>query len=145
MYCLDILIHQPVRLRIMAATAALPPDDRLDFTQLRELLQLTDGNLGAHLQKLEHQVCRSPGVPTHYRAGTAQGFAAGQFNQSRRFGMKHFDPIRVIEFDEVIRGGVSDAHGAVNVSAGQRLQRSGFGLDARVFRERAANIRPEGF
>jgi DNA-binding MarR family transcriptional regulator len=50
---LNELIHQPVRLRIMAALAALDPDLRVDFTYLKRLLELTDGNLGAHLLKLE--------------------------------------------------------------------------------------------
>jgi len=49
----DAVIHQPVRLQIMAALASLRPDDKADFTYLRDLLKTTDGNLGAHLQKLE--------------------------------------------------------------------------------------------
>ena len=47
------LIHQPARLRIMAALTALGKGDELEFTALRKLLQLSDGNLGAHLLKLE--------------------------------------------------------------------------------------------
>jgi DNA-binding MarR family transcriptional regulator len=50
---LNELIHQPVRLRIIAALAALQPDAQMEFTYLRDLLDLTDGNLGAHLRKLE--------------------------------------------------------------------------------------------
>ncbi len=50
---LDQIIHQPVRLRLMAALVALDPDSQVDFTYLRDLLDLTDGNLGAHLRKLE--------------------------------------------------------------------------------------------
>ena len=46
-------IHQPVRLQIMAALVALEPSDEVDFTYLRGLLEVTDGNLGAHLRKLE--------------------------------------------------------------------------------------------
>lgn len=49
---LDELIHQPVRLRIMAALVT-PTSGRAEFTSLRDLLALTDGNLGAHLRKLE--------------------------------------------------------------------------------------------
>jgi DNA-binding MarR family transcriptional regulator len=45
-------IHQPVRLRIMAALMTLEPADEVDFSYLRNLLQVTDGNLGAHLRKL---------------------------------------------------------------------------------------------
>ncbi len=50
---LDGVIHQPVRLRIMAALMAVGAEDRVDFTYLRDLLKTTDGNLGAHLVKLE--------------------------------------------------------------------------------------------
>ncbi|MFC1765123.1 winged helix-turn-helix domain-containing protein [Planctomycetota bacterium] len=50
---IDNTIHQPVRLRIMASLMALDLDDQVDFTYLKKLLKLTDGNLGAHLGKLE--------------------------------------------------------------------------------------------
>ncbi len=50
---LNDIIHQPVRLRIMAALVALEPGNEVDFTYLRDLLEVTDGNLGAHLRKLE--------------------------------------------------------------------------------------------
>ena len=50
---LNEIIHQTVRLRIMAALVALDRNDEIDFTALRELLDVTDGNLGAHLHKLE--------------------------------------------------------------------------------------------
>ncbi|PKO24100.1 MAG: transcriptional regulator [Chloroflexi bacterium HGW-Chloroflexi-1] len=50
---LNETIHQPVRLRVMAALVTLKPDEEVDFTYLRGLLEVTDGNLGAHLRKLE--------------------------------------------------------------------------------------------
>jgi DNA-binding MarR family transcriptional regulator len=50
---LNEVIHQPVRLRVMAALVALDPGNEVDFTYLRDLLEVTDGNLGAHLRKLE--------------------------------------------------------------------------------------------
>jgi DNA-binding MarR family transcriptional regulator len=50
---LNEIIHQPVRLRIMAALVTLGPEEEVDFTTLRDLLEVTDGNLGAHLRKLE--------------------------------------------------------------------------------------------
>ena len=50
---LNETIHQPVRLRIMAALVTLDSDDEVDFTYLRDLLDVTYGNLGAHLRKLE--------------------------------------------------------------------------------------------
>jgi DNA-binding MarR family transcriptional regulator len=53
MAVLNETIHQPVRLRIMAALVILEAGNEVDFTYLRDLLQVTDGNLGAHLRKLE--------------------------------------------------------------------------------------------
>lgn len=50
---LNEIIHQPVRLRIMAALVTLEAGNEVDFTFLRDLLKVTDGNLGAHLRKLE--------------------------------------------------------------------------------------------
>jgi len=50
---LDNIIHQPARLQIMSALVALDKGEELDFVYLRKLLDLTDGNLGAHLAKLE--------------------------------------------------------------------------------------------
>ena len=50
---LNETIHQSVRLRIMAALVSLKPGDEVDFTYLRDLLEVADGNLGAHLRKLE--------------------------------------------------------------------------------------------
>ena len=50
---LDDIIHQPVRLRIMAALGSLNPREQVDFAFLKDKLDLTDGNLGAHLRALE--------------------------------------------------------------------------------------------
>jgi DNA-binding MarR family transcriptional regulator len=50
---IDPVIHQPVRLRIMAALSNLGPREQVDFSFLKTKLALTDGNLGAHLGTLE--------------------------------------------------------------------------------------------
>lgn len=50
---IDKIIHQPIRLKIMASLVTLEPNEQVDFVYLRKLLSLTDGNLGAHLLKLE--------------------------------------------------------------------------------------------
>jgi DNA-binding MarR family transcriptional regulator len=50
---LDPVIHQPVRLQIMAALSHLAPREQVDFTYLKTKLALTDGNLGAHLATIE--------------------------------------------------------------------------------------------
>jgi DNA-binding MarR family transcriptional regulator len=49
---LDPVIHAPARLRIVATLAALPNRDSLSFTRLQDMLELTPGNLIAHLRKL---------------------------------------------------------------------------------------------
>ncbi len=51
----DETIHQPVRLRIIAALNALPEGAQLDFGTLREMLEVTDGNLATHLRRLEEE------------------------------------------------------------------------------------------
>ena len=49
----DEVIHQPVRLRVMAALTAPDADpEGLDFTRLKKLTGATDGNLGAHIDHL---------------------------------------------------------------------------------------------
>ena len=53
MSALNEIIHQPVRMRIMAALVTMVGESQLEFTHLRDVLSLTDGNLGAHLRKLE--------------------------------------------------------------------------------------------
>jgi len=50
---LDNIIHQPVRLQIMSSLVALDSGEQVDFVHLRKILKLTDGNLGAHLARLE--------------------------------------------------------------------------------------------
>jgi DNA-binding MarR family transcriptional regulator len=50
---LDTLIHQPVRLRIVSSLSTLSEDESMEFSFLRDLHDLTDGNVGAHLRKLE--------------------------------------------------------------------------------------------
>jgi DNA-binding MarR family transcriptional regulator len=50
---LDEIIHQPIRLRLMAALVAIKSGESAEFTLLRDMLGVTDGNLGAHLHRLE--------------------------------------------------------------------------------------------
>jgi len=49
---LDDIIHQPLRLRIMAALNALPSGTGLEFSRLKKITGATDGNLGAHIETL---------------------------------------------------------------------------------------------
>ena len=50
---LDELIHQPLRLKIMAALYAERDGQPLEFARLKAVTQATDGNLGSHLTTLE--------------------------------------------------------------------------------------------
>ena len=47
---IDTAVHGPVRLGVLTALQA---DGELDFTTLRNRLQVADGAIGTHLQKLE--------------------------------------------------------------------------------------------
>ncbi len=49
----DETIHQPLRLKIMAALNALGSGELIEFARLKSIVQATDGNLGAHLVTLE--------------------------------------------------------------------------------------------
>lgn len=44
------IIHQPVRLKIMSV---LHMDKSMTFTEIKKELQVSDGNLWTHLEKLE--------------------------------------------------------------------------------------------
>ena len=48
----DEIIHQSLRLRIMATLNTLPKAEKLEFTRLKAILKATDGNLGAHIETL---------------------------------------------------------------------------------------------
>lgn len=48
----DEVIHQSVRLKIMAALNAADRGDWIEFTRLKAIVNATDGNLGAHLETL---------------------------------------------------------------------------------------------
>ncbi|MCK4888029.1 MAG: transcriptional regulator [Planctomycetes bacterium] len=50
---LDMIIHQPARLKIMSVLMGLEIQEQVDFSCLKKMLGFTDGNLGAHLIKLE--------------------------------------------------------------------------------------------
>ena len=49
---LDRVIHEKGRLAIMSALAAAP---ELSFTELRDLLDMTDGNLTTHIRTLQQE------------------------------------------------------------------------------------------
>ncbi|HLX56881.1 MAG TPA: transcriptional regulator [Ktedonobacteraceae bacterium] len=50
---LNEVIHQPARLRMMSILVSLGKENQASFNYLKDMLGLTDGNLGAHLRKLE--------------------------------------------------------------------------------------------
>jgi DNA-binding MarR family transcriptional regulator len=47
------IIHQPLRLKIMAALYGQSERDGIEFTRLKSIVEATDGNLGAHIATLE--------------------------------------------------------------------------------------------
>jgi DNA-binding MarR family transcriptional regulator len=49
---LDRLIHEKGRLAIMSMLAASP---QLSFTEMRDALAMTDGNLTTHIKALQHE------------------------------------------------------------------------------------------
>jgi DNA-binding MarR family transcriptional regulator len=49
----DAVIHQPVRLKIVAALKPLPEHEQLEFVRLKSIVGATEGNLGAHIATLE--------------------------------------------------------------------------------------------
>ena len=49
----DSIIHQPVRLKLMAALKVLPPGEAIEFMRLKAIAKATEGNLGAHITTLE--------------------------------------------------------------------------------------------
>jgi DNA-binding MarR family transcriptional regulator len=49
----DAIIHQPVRLKIMAALKILPDQEQLEFVRLKAIVGATEGNLGAHITTLD--------------------------------------------------------------------------------------------
>ncbi|PRW63790.1 transcriptional regulator [Actinopolyspora mortivallis] len=78
---LDPVIHAQARLRVMTTLAALPNEDRIAFGRLRELLDMTPGNLITHLRRLEEagytdSVRTGSGRGTTYVALTEEGRAA---------------------------------------------------------------------
>lgn len=76
---LDDAVHQRVRLGILAACVGVT---RVDFTYLRQTLDLTDGNLGRHLETLEQaglvsvERVRDGGRPRSWIRVTRKGRAA---------------------------------------------------------------------
>ena len=73
---LEPIIHSKVRLAIVSVLAA---SDSLTFTEVRDALRLTDGNLGAHLHLLDEarfirlKKVGNPAKPTTVIALTATG------------------------------------------------------------------------
>lgn len=48
----DEIIHQSTRLKIMVALNVLDRREALEFTRLKVIVDVTDGNLGAHIDTL---------------------------------------------------------------------------------------------
>ncbi|HVB74409.1 MAG TPA: transcriptional regulator [Ktedonobacteraceae bacterium] len=76
---LNEVIHQPARLRLMSVLVSLGKENQASFNYLKDMLGLTDGNLGAHLRKLEEagyvEICKTfvNNKPITYIEATALG------------------------------------------------------------------------
>lgn len=62
------LIHTPTRLRIMSTLVELGTSSEISFSRLQELLDMTPGNLSAHVKRLE-----DAGYLTMQRSFTPRG------------------------------------------------------------------------
>lgn len=49
----DGIIHQPVRLKLIAALKVIPPGEAIEFVRLKAIVKATEGNLGAHITTLD--------------------------------------------------------------------------------------------
>ena len=77
---LDVVLHQPLRTRIVAY---LYSREEATFTELKKLLDVTDGNLEAHIKKLR----AAEYVITHKVKGKGR---AQTFYQLTELGKKSF-------------------------------------------------------
>ncbi|WP_425320998.1 transcriptional regulator [Actinomyces qiguomingii] len=68
---MDELIHAPTRLKIMAALVELGEDSEITFSRLQDLLEMTPGNMSAHIKRLEHAGYLAT-TKTFTRRGVAQ-------------------------------------------------------------------------
>ena len=93
---LDEIIHQSVRFRMMAALVAIKSGESAEFTLLRDMLNVTDGNLGAHLRRLEE-------VGYVELTKTFIGRKPHTFVEATTLGRKVFHN-QVAALEEIIRG-----------------------------------------
>lgn len=95
---LDEVIHQSTRLRIMAALVGLDENVRVDFGHLLRELELTDGNLSIHLQKLEDAGLVS--IEKEFVGRKPRTRVMATRAGRRRFG------VYVEELERIVRGGI---------------------------------------
>lgn len=82
---LDLLIHHPERLRVVATLAALPDGDTLALTRLQRMLGLTPGSLTARLRELEHA-----GYVRTGKTGGGRAQASVAFTRDGRAALDHY-------------------------------------------------------
>jgi DNA-binding MarR family transcriptional regulator len=78
---LDALLHQPARTQLIAF---LSGRGEATFSELKRVLDITDGNLGAHLGKL---------VEAGYVGSSAAGSASGRGEGGRSQTVYHLTPV----------------------------------------------------
>ncbi|WP_136194185.1 transcriptional regulator [Actinomyces procaprae] len=68
---MDELIHAPTRLKIMSALVELGENSEITFSRLQDLLEMTPGNMSAHIKRLERAGYLAT-TKTFTRRGVAQ-------------------------------------------------------------------------
>jgi Winged helix DNA-binding domain len=90
---MDETIHQPVRLKIMAALKALPKNEQIVFVRLREIVDATEGNLGANIATLE----KNPVISRWSKISTVRSHVPGLHDHGgRRAFQQYVDHLRSI-------------------------------------------------
>ncbi|TIW41653.1 MAG: transcriptional regulator [Mesorhizobium sp.] len=82
----DEIIHQSVRLMIMAALNSLERREALEFTRLKAIVNATDGNLGAHIDTL----AKAGYVVNAFSAGRGSGRCRPSSGRSPRRRIRHY-------------------------------------------------------
>ena len=80
---LDVVLHQPLRTRIVAY---LSSRGEATFTELKQLLEVTDGNLEAHIKKLRS----AEYVVTNKQKGQGRPQTFYRLTDSGKSAFKHY-------------------------------------------------------
>ena len=80
---LDVILHQPLRTRIVAYLSAR---NEATFTELKQLMDVTDGNLEAHIKKL----CAADYLAKNKQTGQGRPQTFYQLTDLGKNAFKHY-------------------------------------------------------